>query len=178
MSNRITRLLLDLGFYIRQRVILWRGPSKWDLRFLALAQQVALWSKDPRTRVGCVLVSPSRDRLVLGYNGLPRQTDDDPQVLGDRELKNEMVVHAEANALLTAACSTRGWTSYTTHPPCSRCTALLIQAGIQHMVYTGHLDERWTTSLARAQEHRTRARVTSLWVPEVQGRGEEETSDE
>ena len=32
--------------------------SKWDERFLALAEQVAAWSKGPRKRIGAVIVRP------------------------------------------------------------------------------------------------------------------------
>ena len=44
--------------------------SKWDVRFLKLAHEVASWSKDPSTKVGCVLVK-GKKVVSLGYNGLP-----------------------------------------------------------------------------------------------------------
>ena len=45
-------------------------------------------------------------------------------------------VHAEANALLNSNLSdTTGASVYVTMFPCNECAKLLIQAGIQHVVY-------------------------------------------
>ena len=48
-----------------------------------------------------------------------------------------MTVHAEQNAVITAALhgiSTAGSTAYVTFSPCSRCAAVLINAGISTVV--------------------------------------------
>ena len=50
--------------------------SKWDERFLELAKQIASWSKDPSTQVGCVVVGPDREIRSTGFNGLPRGIED------------------------------------------------------------------------------------------------------
>ena len=46
--------------------------EKWDARFLTLADSIATWSKDPSRGVGAVIVSPVRQVIATGYNGLPR----------------------------------------------------------------------------------------------------------
>ena len=76
--------------------------GKWDVRFLKLAHEVASWSKDPSTKVGCVLVK-GKKVVSVGYNGLPMGIEDSIERLTDRELKYEMTVHAEVNAVTTAA---------------------------------------------------------------------------
>ena len=56
--------------------------EKWDRRFLALAEHVADWSKDPSTKTGAVIVRPDRTIASMGYNGFPRgmaDTDDRPR---------------------------------------------------------------------------------------------------
>ena len=48
------------------------------------------------------------------------------------------MLHAEANAILKVARSTnnaRGATLYLTHSPCKECSKLVLQSGIQRLVY-------------------------------------------
>jgi dCMP deaminase len=119
----------------------------WDIRFMRMAHEVASWSKDPSTKVGCVLVK-DRKIISMGYNGFPRLIEDDLNRLIDREVKYEMTVHAEQNAVITAALhgiSTAGSTAYVTFSPCSRCAAVLINAGISTVVVSAADDipSRW-----------------------------------
>ena len=55
--------------------------GKWDVRFLKLAHEVASWSKDPSTKVGCVLVK-GKKVISVGYNGLPMGIEDSIERLG------------------------------------------------------------------------------------------------
>ncbi len=128
--------------------------GKWDVRFQKLAHEVASWSKDPSTKVGCVLV---KDKKVvsLGYNGLPAGVEDSLERLSNREIKYEITVHAEVNAVTTAALhgvSTNGATAYVTFHPCSRCAAVLINAGISTVVVSAHTvdADRWLDSFRLA----------------------------
>lgn len=73
----------------------------WDDRFLELATVISSWSKDPSTQVGAVIVDDDNRVISIGYNGFPKGIKDDHR-LSNRDLKYEMVVHAEANALLFA----------------------------------------------------------------------------
>lgn len=110
-------------------------PEIWHSRFLEMAQMVASWSKDPRTKVGAVLVGKEREILAVGYNGFARGTNDDDYM--DRAYKHRHVIHAEENAILNAARSgtrLQDATLYVTHHPCCHCTGVLIQAGIRQLV--------------------------------------------
>jgi dCMP deaminase len=122
--------------------------SKWDIRFIGLAQHISTWSKDPSTKVGCVVVGEDREIRSTGFNGFPRGIDDDEERLMDREKKYPLICHAEENAIMHAArigVSLKDSTAYVTWPPCSRCARSLIQAGIREIVYpeTGKIPDRW-----------------------------------
>ena len=89
---------------------------------------------------------PDLTTASRGYNGFPRGIADTPGRLNDREVKYELVVHAETNALLTAREPLHGYTLYCTFPPCSRCAVSIIQAGIVRVVAikpTAEQEERW-----------------------------------
>src|SRR5262245_56317864 len=75
--------------------------SKWDARFLELAEFVSKWSKD-KAKVGAVLATPRSGAIALGYNGFPIGVEDRAERLEDPDIKLDMVVHAEQNALLIA----------------------------------------------------------------------------
>ncbi len=108
--------------------------DKWDHRFLALADYISDWSKDPSTQVGCVLTRKRRV-VSMGFNGFPAGVEDTEERLADRDTKYEMVVHAEQNALMFAGDRAEGCVLYV-HPlpPCARCAVLVIQAGIVRVV--------------------------------------------
>ena len=108
--------------------------DKWDARFLAQAAQVSTWSKDPSTQTGAVIVNSKKKVLSVGFNGFPQGIKDDWR-LGDRGIKYEMIIHCEINALIFAEASLDGCTLYT-YPflSCSRCAAIMIQAGVTRVV--------------------------------------------
>lgn len=133
------------------------NQEKWDRRFLELAKIVSTWSKDPSTQVGSVLVDNRKNVVGLGYNGFPRGVRDLEERYNNRELKYQMVVHAEENALIAAGNRSRGSTlyvypSFMLPPICSRCCSSAIQAGISTIV--GYLSDveperaaRWKDSI-------------------------------
>jgi dCMP deaminase len=110
--------------------------DKWDQRFYDLAAYISDWSKDPSTKVGAVVVDPNTKRIVsTGFNGFPFGVEDTAARLENREVKYEMVVHAETNALIFAGPHAQGCTLYVTPlPPCARCAVVIIQAGITRVV--------------------------------------------
>ena len=129
--------------------------EKWDKRFLDLATHISSWSKDPSTKVGCVVVGEDREIRSTGFNGFPRGIKDDEERLADREQKYPLICHAEENAIMHAArtgISLKGNTAYVTWPPCSRCTRSLIQAGVSEVVYPADIDipDRWQDDFATA----------------------------
>src|SRR5438128_7350751 len=106
----------------------------WDIRFLEMAKTIAAYSKDPSSKVGAVIVD-SRKRIVsLGFNGFARGVRDDAERYQNREIKYELVIHAEINAILFAKQDVTGYTVYSTHYPCPRCAAVICQAGIGRVV--------------------------------------------
>lgn len=125
--------------------------DKWDQRFLALAEHISAWSKDESTRVGCVIVSPQRRIVSVGYNGLPQGVQDIPERYGNREMKYRMIVHAEQNAMAFATRDLKDCTLYTwPFMPCARCAALIVQHGIARVVAPKtpeKLQDRWREDL-------------------------------
>jgi len=130
--------------------------TKWDIRFLRIASEIASWSHDPGTKVGCVLVQDRR-MIASGYNGFPSTLSDSLELYKDRDYKLAVTVHAEANAILNAAkngAKTQSCTAYVTFPPCSQCAASLIQAGVEKVVCPdpATAPERWRASFKLANE--------------------------
>ena len=110
----------------------------WDEYFMTMAYLVSMKSKDPRTRVGAVIVGPDKEIRTTGFNGLPRLIEDKPSRYHNREHKLMMINHAEENAILHCALtgiSARGCTLYCPWLPCNACAKLIIQAGIIEIVY-------------------------------------------
>lgn len=110
----------------------------WRLYFLDMARQVATRSKDPNTKVGCVVTSEDNVVAATGYNGLPMGVQDLDERM-ERPAKYIWTSHAEENAIALAArvgARLRGGSAYVTHMPCAACARMLIQAGIKE-VYVG-----------------------------------------
>ena len=133
--------------------------NKWDKNFLELAKTVSTFSKDPSTQVGAVIVDGDNRVISIGYNGFPKGIRDDNR-LDNRELKYEMIVHAEANALLFASAPAKGCTIYTwPFQPCSRCASLIIQSGIRRVVSVESKDQKWSSNFQLAHDMMTEARI-------------------
>lgn len=149
--------------------------NRWDLHFLRLALAHAAMSKDPSTQVGAVIVGPDRELRSAGFNGFPRGIADTPERLNNRDVKLELVVHAELNAILGAArvgTPLKGCTLYLAAtdasgavwggPPCARCAVHVIQAGIAQVVAhpRKNVPTKWEKSLALSQNLLQEAGVT------------------
>src|SRR5215470_5170402 len=108
-----------------------RKEQKWDHRFLALARHISEWSKDPSTKVGCVIVASTNEVRALGYNGFPRNFDDSPSRL-ERPHKYLWTEHAERNAIYAAARAgvpLEGCRMYLSWFPCVDCARAAVQVG-------------------------------------------------
>lgn len=142
---------------------------KWTKRFLGLASHIAEWSKDPSTKCGAVI---TRGNMIvsLGFNGFPSGVYDCEDRLEDRELKYKMVLHAEINALLFANTNLSDCTLYVVPmPPCSRCAAQIIQAGIKKIVTVSPPEdklERWEDDFRIADIMYYEAGVVLLYMDE------------
>jgi dCMP deaminase len=143
---------------------------RWDLRFLVDAMVQARRSKDPSTKVGAVIIRPDLTTASQGYNGFPRGVYDTDERLNHRPTKYAMVVHAEANAIVTAKEPLTGYTIYTAPlPPCSVCAGLVIQSGIKRAVAIEPDEDkkqRWAESLALTQAMFDEAGVSLTLYPE------------
>lgn len=101
-----------------------------------------------RRAVGAVLVKDKRV-LATGYNGAPKGLEHCEKTGCIRAEQNvpsgtrhELCrgVHAEQNAIIQAAVfgvPVGGASIYITNHPCSVCAKMLINAGIQEIVYSG-----------------------------------------
>ena len=108
---------------------------KWDYRFCGLAKFVAEWSKDPNAKVGAVIFSKRGGDISVGYNGFPMGVEDSAERLENSEIKLELIVHAEQNAIIAAGARAHGATIFVWGKPvCARCAGSIIQAGIKRVV--------------------------------------------
>jgi dCMP deaminase len=123
-----------------------RRRASWDQYFMAIAQQVATRSTCDRKHVGAVVV---RDRMILttGYNGSIRglpHCDDVGHMMDSGHCVR--TVHAEANAIVQAACNgvrLEGGDIYVTASPCWNCFKLIANAGLRRIVFSEfYRDER------------------------------------
>lgn len=141
--------------------------DRWDSYFLRMAVLTAGQSKDPSTKVGAVLADTANRVVSQGYNGLPRGVSDDPAILADRDEKLRRTIHAEMNAVLFAERSIVGCSIYVTHPPCARCAAVLIQAGIRRVVTLDRvLGGHWAADLKSSEQMLREAGVQIVSYPE------------
>lgn len=124
----------------------------WHDYFFALCETVSKKSKDPSTKVGAVIASQDNRVLSVGFNGFPSGVNDTVARYQDREKKYKFVVHAEANAIATAArtgASLLGAVLYVPWMPCHECAKLIIQSGLDLVyigTYSGSALDRWRDS--------------------------------
>jgi len=135
------------------------------------------------SEVGAVLVR--NDRVIsTGYNGTPagfancreggcirceehHRRDEDaeyesphPEVMVGKALDICLCVHAEQNALLSAArhgIAVEGSVLYTTHQPCFSCLKEALQAGVRQMIYLKTWHGAEDDALLRQYEQLTHA---------------------
>jgi len=139
----------------------------WITYFFSICDTVAKKSKDPSTKVGSIIVGPIHEIRSTGYNGFPRGVHDTESRLKDREMKYRLTIHAELNAILSAArngVSLEDCILYTQWYPCHECAKAIIQAGIKHVIISGSfLDVRgtsgWEESFKTAKEMFNEAKV-------------------
>lgn len=128
----------------------------WDEYFIDIARAASARSKDPSTKCGAVIVRPDKTIAATGYNGFPRDIEDKPELLSDRDQKLVRIIHAEMNAILTAREPLRGYTLYTwPFLTCDNCAKHVIQAGITRVVAPPpslRVLERWGHSFSLSRQ--------------------------
>jgi dCMP deaminase len=145
--------------------------TKWDVRFLDLAQHISTWSKDPSTKVGAVIVDTKNRIVSTGYNGFPHNTSDDNELYLNRKIKYQRIVHADMNAIMFAKADLTGCCMYTwPQPPCSRCAGPIIQSGIIRCVSVPIEEknvDRWgeDANMALSMLLEARVKVVTITLP-------------
>ena len=122
-------------------------PS-YDEYFMEMAHVVSKRSTCLRRKVGALLV---KDKHILstGYNGAPKGLAHCSEVgciRKDQDIpsgqRHELCrgLHAEQNAIIQASVfgvSITGSVLYCTNTPCIVCAKMLINAGVQEIIYSG-----------------------------------------
>ena len=135
--------------------------TKWDHRFMEMAQLVSTWAScyQEERKVGAVIVKDKRV-MTTGYNGAPAGVStcvERGECLRKKlgipsGTRHEMcyAVHAEQNAIIQAAkvgVSTEGATIYITLQPCVICAKMLVNAGITRIVHRGESPDPLSQSI-------------------------------
>ena len=142
-----------------------KGESKterpgWDRYFLDIAALVGRRSTCRRRSVGAVLVKEKRI-LATGYNGAPTGLG---HCLDLGCLREELNVpsgerhelcrglHAEQNAIIQAALhgvSVKGATLYCTNHPCVICAKMIINAGVDKVIFEEGYSDRLSEEMLK-----------------------------
>ncbi len=137
--------------------------DKWDKRFMDMAAMVGTWSScyQPSRQMGAVIVKNKRI-VATGYNGAPvgvvpckERGECMRRRLGIPSGQQGQLcyaIHAEQNAIIQAArmgIAIEGATLYSTHQPCSICMRLIINAGIERLVYANPYPDDFTLTLVQ-----------------------------
>ncbi len=107
---------------------------------MAVALLSAQRSKDPSTQVGACVANEDNKIVGVGYNGFPWGCPDD-ELPWAREgnyldTKYPYVCHAELNAVLNStAQNLKNCRIYVGLFPCNECTKVIIQSGIEEIIY-------------------------------------------
>ena len=122
------------------------GRPSWDAYFMDITKLVAKRATCLRRAVGAVIVKDKRI-LSTGYNGAPtgiahcREVGCLRERLGvESGQRHELCrgIHAEQNAIIQAAyhgVSIKGGTLFCTNQPCAICAKMIINAGIEKIVF-------------------------------------------
>ena len=129
--------------------------------YLDIADVVSNQCTCLRRRYGAVIVK-NKQIVATGYNGTPKNLQHCSEVGCLREQlkvpsgKNHELcrgIHAEQNAVVQAAyhgVSVNGGTVYCTHQPCVVCTKILINAGIERIVYANPYPDELAEKMMKA----------------------------
>ena len=126
--------------------------------YLRIAQEFANESKDPKFKVGCVIVTPGKV-LYPGYNGdeVGGSNERDSMEHGESGF-----VHAEANAITKFDPSIhKGSKMYLTYNPCLVCARMIINCGAIDEVYYSNKYE----ADMRGVEILKKRGVRCEWIP-------------
>ena len=108
---------------------------KYDIAYLKMAKEWANLSHCNRRKVGALIV---KNQMIIsdGYNGTPSGFKNECE--DENNQTHWYVLHAEANAILKTAKSNHNCKDaclYLTMSPCKDCSKLILQSGINRVVY-------------------------------------------
>jgi dCMP deaminase len=133
-------------------------PS-WDTYFMQIAHLVATRATCPRRSVGAIVVK-EKHIVATGYNGAPAGLPHCPPDGDKNEWPKGCLIsghcmrslHAEQNCLLQAAkigVQCAGATMYVTCQPCNTCAKMIINAGVDRVIYEGDYPDDFSLELFR-----------------------------
>ena len=113
--------------------------AKLDQTYMDMASVLATLSHATRRKVGCLIVKDTHI-IAEGINGTPKGFSNECEYYNyvDECYTKPEVLHAESNAIAKIARSTNsshGSTLYVTLAPCFDCAKLIIQAGIERVIF-------------------------------------------
>jgi dCMP deaminase len=110
--------------------------NRYHKKYLEIAQKISELSYANKKKVGSIIVKNS---VIIsdGYNGTPNGFENECEDL-DGNTK-WYTLHAEANAITklvkNGGISAEGSTLYITLSPCKECSKLILQSGINKVIY-------------------------------------------
>lgn len=111
-----------------------RSVPNRDDYYMGLAYMIAAKSKDPSTQVGSIIVDIDNHPLGIGYNGPPRNINDN-DIDWSRPAKYPYLLHSEINSINHSRGNLKGSTLYVTGHPCSLCMLDIVDKGISRICY-------------------------------------------
>lgn len=142
--------------------------KSWFEYYVKMANLVSSKSKDPKGKVGAVIVGPDMEVRSTGFNGAPRGVIE-CFVKPEKLLITE---HAERNAIYNAArvgVPLAGCAMVVQRHPCADCARAIIQVGITDL-YTPtfeQLSTNWQASSEAAKAMLRQAGVRIHYFKEV-----------
>ena len=131
--------------------------NEHDIILMKKADILSCMSDDPRKKVGAIIGYPDGSIAAMGFNDLEPGTKNREKILNDKKLKNEVIIHAERNAINNAlnssAINLAVCSIYVSFAPCKECAKCIVQAGIRRVPFPKMDDpsSSWRESAERAK---------------------------
>jgi len=121
------------GYAVDENIDINYTRLSWDEYFMSLAFLVCRRSPDAQTQHGAVIVDEKNKIVATGYNGFLPGAEDScmPNM---RPFKYQHIIHAEVNAILSAAQDLSRCKIYITGLPCNECLKIIAKANIKKVI--------------------------------------------
>lgn len=129
---------------------------KWEEFYMGIALVASQRSPVGQMKVGAVVVGEHKNILGVGYNGCPKGQD----YVEDNT--DNILIHAEINAILHSSGSVRDGKIYTTLYPCWQCARAIVQSGIKEVVYLQVKDDEGNGKIFQLEKSREIFKDTSV----------------